>query len=120
MLQRSIPKLARALWHSGWAARAVGRYGWPRKVIFYNGGVGDDLLCTTVAHELRKRDAGRIWVATKYLELFEGNPDASVVPISIGDLVPADCWVPISNVSGTRNTSPKTTEIRSRHAILLQ
>jgi Glycosyltransferase family 9 (heptosyltransferase) len=60
----------------------LARYGWPRKLIFYNSGVGDDLLCTTVARELRKRNSGRVWVGSKYHELFEGNPDAQAVPAS--------------------------------------
>jgi hypothetical protein len=77
-----IGKLGRAFTNSGWTARALARYGWPRKLIFYNSGVGDDLLCTTVARELRNRKSGRIWVGSKYCELFEGNPDAQAVPIS--------------------------------------
>ena len=65
-------------------------------VIYYNSGVGDDLLCTTVARELRKRDGGTVWVAAKYLELFEENTDAIAVPIAdwrfgaLGRLLGAD------------------------------
>jgi hypothetical protein len=77
-----LRKLGRALSYSGWAVQAVARYGRPRKLIFYNSGIGDDLLCTTVARELRIRKSGRIWVGSKYGELFEGNPDAQAVPIS--------------------------------------
>jgi hypothetical protein len=68
--------------YSPWAVQTVARNGWPRKYIWYGGGIGDDLLCTTVARELRNRKAGRTWIAAKYVELFEGNPDAGVVPIS--------------------------------------
>ena len=77
-----IAKFVRAVGFGGWAAGAMVRYGWPRKVIFYNSGVGDDLLCTTVARELRRRNAGRVWVAARYPELFDGNPDARAVPIA--------------------------------------
>jgi hypothetical protein len=76
----ALRRPGRALTAGGWAAYALARYGWPRKLIFYNGGIGDDLLCTTVARELRKRRSGKIWVGTKYRELFEGNPDAQAVP----------------------------------------
>jgi Glycosyltransferase family 9 (heptosyltransferase) len=82
VLKISITRIGRAVRHGGWAASALASHGWPRKVIFYGSGVGDDLLCTTVAHELQKRDAGRIWVAAKYVELFDGNPDARAVPLS--------------------------------------
>jgi hypothetical protein len=79
----TLRKLTKALPHIGWAAHAVARHGWPRKLIFYNSGIGDDLLCTTVVRELRNRRSGKIWVATKYSELFRGNPDAQ--PVSISD-----------------------------------
>lgn len=68
--------------HAGWAFRAVARYGIPRRVISYSGGLGDDLLCGTVAHELRRRGAGRIWVATHFTELFIGNPDLRAVSLA--------------------------------------
>jgi hypothetical protein len=82
MFGRPILKVARALTYSGWATYALARNGWPRKLIFYDSGIGDDLLCTTVARELQKRKAGRVWIATKYLELFQGNSDARGIPIS--------------------------------------
>jgi hypothetical protein len=78
----TLRKLTRAIPHAGWAAYAFHRYGWPRKLISYNGGIGDDLLCTTVARELRNRNSGTIWIGTKYLELFENNSDARPVPVS--------------------------------------
>jgi ADP-heptose:LPS heptosyltransferase len=78
----ALRKLGRAFTYSGWATYALARYGWPRKLISYNGGIGDDLLCTTVARELHKRKRGTIWVGTQYSELFEENPDARAVPIS--------------------------------------
>jgi hypothetical protein len=79
----ALHKLARAFAYTGWAAHALARYGRPRKLISYNGGIGDDLLCTTVARELHDRKHGKIWVGTKYPELFEENPDAR--PVSIAD-----------------------------------
>jgi|SRR5579862_6886452 len=75
-------KLGRAFRHSAWAACALARYGWPQKLIFYNSGIGDDLLCTTVARELRNRNSGTIWTGANYCELFDANPDARAVPNS--------------------------------------
>lgn len=48
--------------------------GLPNYLIEYDGGIGDDLLCTTVAHEIHKKNgSAEIWIATKNPELFEGN-----------------------------------------------
>lgn len=82
IIQLLLSKLGRALTYGGWAAYTLARYGRPRALIFYNGGIGDDLLCTTVARELRNRTSGKIWVGTRYSELFEENPDLRPVPIS--------------------------------------
>ena len=68
-------KFARTIGFGGWAACALARYGWPRRLIFYASGVGDDLLCTTVAHELRKRNSETVWIGARYPELFDCNPD---------------------------------------------
>lgn len=77
---KSVYNIARAFPHSLWAAYTLARYGWPRKFVFYNSGVGDDLLCTTVVRELYKRKSGKVWIGTKYCELFEGNSGATAVP----------------------------------------
>jgi ADP-heptose:LPS heptosyltransferase len=77
-----IRKIIKTLKYSGWAVKTLAQNGWPRKLIFYNSGIGDDLLCTTVARELRKRNSGRIWVGTKHSELFQDNPDANPILIS--------------------------------------
>jgi len=53
--------------------------GRPEYVIFFGHGLGDDLLCTAVAHELKKRSAGEIVMFSKYPSLFEENPDISGV-----------------------------------------
>jgi hypothetical protein len=79
---RPIAKFVRAIRFSGWAASAMTRYGWPRRLIFYGSGIGDDLLCTTVARELRKRNSGTVWVGARFPELFDGNPDAHAVPLA--------------------------------------
>ena len=53
--------------------------GRPNHVIFFGQGIGDDLLCTAVARELKKRGAGKIVMFSKYPSLFEQNPDISRV-----------------------------------------
>jgi hypothetical protein len=49
--------------------------GRPDYVIFFGHGIGDDLLCSAVARELKKRGAGKIVMFSKYPSLFERNPD---------------------------------------------
>ena len=53
--------------------------GRPDHVIFFGFGIGDDLLCTALARELKKRGAGKIVMFSKYSALFEQNPDISGV-----------------------------------------
>src|SRR5258706_6186578 len=65
---------------SRWAAQLeYWRLGRPDRLIFFGQGLGDDLLCTTVAHELKKRGAGRIVMLSKYPSLFEQSPDLAAV-----------------------------------------
>jgi len=78
----ALRKFRRAFAYGGWAAYTLARHGRPRKLLSYNGGIGDDLLCTTVARELKNRNSGRVWVGTQYCELFEGSPDARAVSIA--------------------------------------
>src|SRR3974390_667061 len=64
-----------------WAGRiALAAGGLPAIGIFCDGGLGDDLMCTVVTHELKKRGAGKIWLFTAFPELAAGNPDLTAVP----------------------------------------
>jgi hypothetical protein len=64
-----------------WSARiALAAGGLPEIGIFYNGGLGDDILCSAVARELKKRGTGKIWHFTAFPELAVGNPDLIAVP----------------------------------------
>jgi hypothetical protein len=49
--------------------------GRPEYAIFFGHGIGDDLLCTAVARELKKRGAGKIVMFSRHPSLFERNPD---------------------------------------------
>ncbi|GJG87923.1 hypothetical protein tb265_31040 [Gemmatimonadetes bacterium T265] len=42
-------------------------------------GIGDDLLCTAIFRELRRRGRDRFWTASKYAQLYARNADVSVV-----------------------------------------
>ncbi|MEP6669627.1 MAG: glycosyltransferase family 9 protein [Chthoniobacter sp.] len=55
------------------------RLGFPRHYFQGAGGIGDDLLCTAVFHELRKRRARGIVVNTQHSDLFRGSPDVDAV-----------------------------------------
>lgn len=52
------------------------RYGWPKRIFYFWGGLGDQLLCTAVGHELRKRGAARgTWWFTDYAQAFRNSPE---------------------------------------------
>ena len=53
--------------------------GRPEHVLFFGHGIGDDLLCTAVARELKKRGAGRIVMLSRHPSLFQNNPDIHAV-----------------------------------------
>jgi len=58
------------------------QYAWigrPDCVLFFGYGVGDDLLCSGVARELKKRGVKKIVLFSKHPSLFQGNPDISGV-----------------------------------------
>ena len=55
------------------------RLGFPRHYFHGTGGLGDDLMCTTVFRELKKRGACRIVMATSRPGIFQNNPDVDAV-----------------------------------------
>jgi len=55
------------------------RLGFPRHYFHGAGGNGDDLMCTTVFRELKKRGAGRIAMSTPHAGIFQNNPDVDQV-----------------------------------------
>ena len=62
------------------AAALLARHGRPGTYVHALGaGIGDDLLCTAIFRELRRRDRGDFWVATKHPELYRHNADVGVV-----------------------------------------
>lgn len=51
------------------------RLGFPYHYFQGTGGIGDDLMCSTVFRELKKRGQGRIAMNTRHLGLFQKNAD---------------------------------------------
>jgi hypothetical protein len=51
----------------------------PKVLLYFGFAPGDDLLCTAVLRELRKRDHDPLLMVSDHQVLFEGNPDAAYV-----------------------------------------
>jgi ADP-heptose:LPS heptosyltransferase len=82
VIQRRTPaQVARiVLDHATWAAGTLVRHGRPRDLVhFYGHTPGDDLMCTAVLHEMRRRGKRDIWMMSRFPELFERNPDVDAV-----------------------------------------
>jgi Glycosyltransferase family 9 (heptosyltransferase) len=50
----------------------------PAMLLYFGFALGDDLLCTAVLRELRRRGRDRLLMVSGHPELFAGNPDAAV------------------------------------------
>jgi ADP-heptose:LPS heptosyltransferase len=55
------------------------RLGFPQRVYHGAGGIGDDLLCTCVFRELKKRGEPNLVFRTMYPSLVQGNPDVDII-----------------------------------------
>jgi ADP-heptose:LPS heptosyltransferase len=52
------------------------KYGYPDIMLQFHGGIGDSLLLTAVAHELKQRNKTmKIWQVSSAADLLKGNPD---------------------------------------------
>ena len=73
--------ILRSVWsHGPWAVGELARRGRPRHLVhFYGYSPGDDLMCTVVLREMRKRGRRGIWMMSRFPGLFERNPDVDVV-----------------------------------------
>jgi hypothetical protein len=64
-----------------WSSKiALAAGGLPEIGLYFNGGLGDDIMCSAVARELKKRGTRKIWQFTSYPELLAGNSDLIAVP----------------------------------------
>ena len=70
-MDKSMPPLR------GWghSLRLVLEHGLPRIALAFDAGIGDELLCTCLGHELHQRGQGPLWMLTKRPELFANSPD---------------------------------------------
>ena len=55
------------------------RHGRPRVVLGFHGGIGDDVVCTVLCREFRRRGVGPVWMLSRYPDLFECNDDVAAV-----------------------------------------
>lgn len=63
-------------------ATAIARHGMPQKILYFYGGLGDALLCTIVARELRQRGCTGIWLVNDHPDVLRLNTDVvAVVPV---------------------------------------
>lgn len=63
----------------------VARHGWPGAIVYHGHAPGDDLLCTAVLREMRRRGQRGTWVMTVHPSLYERNPDVhAVIPHTPG------------------------------------
>jgi hypothetical protein len=63
------------------------RFGFPSRFFQGAGRIEDDLMCSTVVRELRKRSHRNLAVVTRHPGLFEKNPDvARIIPVTAGPL----------------------------------
>jgi hypothetical protein len=75
-----IPTLTR-LSGLAWSAKTVlAAGGLPNIALYFKGGLGDHVMCSAVARELKKRGTKRIWLLTSFPEVFAGNSDVVAVP----------------------------------------
>src|SRR5260370_1297505 len=51
----------------------------PKVLLYFGFAAGDDLLCTAVLRELRRRDRGGLLMVSDHRELFIGNSDPAYV-----------------------------------------
>lgn len=65
--------------------KLVRRHGRPETILYFYGGIGDQLMCSAVGRELQRRRPRRIWFFTQSPELFADNPDfQAVLPFATG------------------------------------
>lgn len=64
-----------------WSSRIVlTAGGFPDIALYFNGGLGDEIMRSAVARELKKRGTRKVWQFTAVPDLYAGNPDLIAVP----------------------------------------
>jgi ADP-heptose:LPS heptosyltransferase len=62
------------------AAVTVKAGGFPETALYFSGGIGDEIMASAVAHELKKRGVKTTWLFTRVADAFAGNSDLVAVP----------------------------------------
>jgi hypothetical protein len=102
-------------------------YAKPDAVITFGTALGDDLLCTIIAKQLKEKGFKNIWIKTFFPEMFLNNPDISRVITKKGKYDHAD-WEIERFIDGCHIVAPHYTtyhpetdsdEIPSKHIIEL-
>jgi len=81
----SVPGKKDAAWakrqvgYALWSAQWLIRHGLTKNLYYYDGGVGDELLMSTVFHEMAKRGIARPAFMSRYPDLFTHNPEVSAL-----------------------------------------
>ncbi|HEY0257031.1 MAG TPA: glycosyltransferase family 9 protein [Candidatus Methylacidiphilales bacterium] len=85
-MPRRVYQGSSQVWHKLLLLERTFRLGLPKMLIYFGLAPGDDLLCTAVFRELRKRGRKRIWMMSNYASLFEGRQDVErVIPVEPKD-----------------------------------
>jgi hypothetical protein len=80
-LERKVGRVTRGVRLALSAAALARKHGRPSVVLSFGGGLGDQLLLSCVARELKRRGERCIWLASRHAELFWENSDvAHVIP----------------------------------------
>ena len=75
----------------------------PRTLVFFGDAPGDDLLCTTVLRELKRRGQTDVWMATRHPELFARNGDIDQLVAPGTDIVLGEAgYLPPTLTDSTR------------------
>ncbi|HEX4139178.1 MAG TPA: glycosyltransferase family 9 protein [Candidatus Methylacidiphilales bacterium] len=82
----SLYRRAAAAWHlrgrGAWVRQVTRERGKPGAFFHFGNSPGDDLLCTAVLREWRRRGGSDVWMMSNFPALFENNPDVDhVVPV---------------------------------------
>jgi hypothetical protein len=86
LMPDAVYRRAAAFWHLrghfAWTLQMAREHGRPATLLHFGIAPGDDLLCTAVLHELKKRNQKNLWMMSNYPELFSGNHDVDhIVPV---------------------------------------
>jgi hypothetical protein len=113
-------RLWRKIYWFGADRRTRGEYGGASRYIYFGGtGPGDELMLTTVLHELRRRGGKRLGVLTSHPELFLHSPDVDVVhPMRHDNVAMIRRLMPVDQSSYIqKNDPPDIDHVPSRHIL---